>query len=270
MTTIHQHASSPQGADVNAYLVEGAAGVVAIDSTLTVSDSRALRARLDRLGKPLRAVLITHAHPDHYGGLGELTAGKDVPIIALGAVDEVIRRDDAVKDGILRPMFGDEWAAERTFPTTTVGDGESVSFDELRFIVMDLGPGESPANSAWFLGDDRATVFPGDVVYDHKHCYLADGFHAKWLATIDRLRAELPSHAVLHIGHGGPVSPAAFDWQVGYIETFIGAIEAADWSDPEQATGTVVAAVTEYLPSDDLRFLMELSIEPVAAQLGRR
>ena len=28
-----------------------------------------------------------------------------------------------------------------------------------------------------------------------------------------------------------------------------------------------MAAVTAFLPADDLRFLMELSIEPVAAQL---
>jgi hypothetical protein len=30
----------------------------------------------------------------------------------------------------------------------------------------------------------------------------------------------------------------------------------------------VVARMTDYLPTDELRFLMERSIEPVAAQLG--
>jgi glyoxylase-like metal-dependent hydrolase (beta-lactamase superfamily II) len=268
MVEIHQHVSSPEGADVNAYLVEGARGVVAVDSTLTVSDSRALRARLDALGKPLLAVLVTHAHPDHYGGLVELTAGLDVPIIATERVGRVIRRDDEAKEQILRPMFGAEWPATRVFPNTTVQDGEHVRFEDLPFTVIDLGPGESPADSVWLLGDERIDVFAADQVYDHKHGYLADGFFEAWLSNIARLRDELAPDARLLVGHGGPVRRADFDWQVGYIETFVGAVRGADWSDPAAARSQVIDAVTTYLPVDDLRFLVELSIEPVAAQLG--
>jgi hypothetical protein len=40
---IHRYAAGPAGAFVNAYLVEGETGVVAVDGTLTVSDGRALR-----------------------------------------------------------------------------------------------------------------------------------------------------------------------------------------------------------------------------------
>lgn len=268
MSEVHRFTSTPAGADVNAYLVEGARGVVAVDSTLTVTDSRALRARLDEIGKPLLAALVTHAHPDHYGGLAELTAGLDVPILATEAVGAVIRRDDPLKEQILRPMFGDEWAAERIFPNTAVRGGEQVEFGGLAFTVIDLGPGESPADSVWLLGDDRTTVFPGDPVYDHKHGYLADGFYEEWLGNIARLRSELPSDASLHIGHGGPVALTDLDWQVGYIETFLGAVRGADWSDREGATREVVATVKRYLPADDLQFLMELSIEPVANKMG--
>ncbi len=103
---IHRHRSSPEGALVNAYLVDVGEGLVAIDSTLTVSDSRAFRRRVDEIGKPLLAVLLTQTHPDHYGGLTELVAGDDVPVIAPAGVHEVIRRDDLVKEQILRPMFG--------------------------------------------------------------------------------------------------------------------------------------------------------------------
>jgi glyoxylase-like metal-dependent hydrolase (beta-lactamase superfamily II) len=177
-------------------------------------------------------------------------------------------RDDPVKERILRPMFGDEWAANRTFPNTPIQDGERLTFDGATFTVIDLGPSESPHDSPWILGEDERTVFLGDQVYDHKHCYLADGFHEQWLANIELLRARFPSDVVFHIGHGGPVGADDFDWQRGYIETFLDAVGSADWASPEEAHAAVVARMTDYLPTDELKFLMELSIEPIAAQLG--
>jgi glyoxylase-like metal-dependent hydrolase (beta-lactamase superfamily II) len=265
---IHRHRSSPEGALVNAYLVETAAGVVAIDSLLTVSDSRELRRRREALGKPLLAVLLTQSHPDHYGGLTELVAGDDVPIIAPQGVHDVIRRDDPSKEEILRPMFGAEWPSRRTFPNTAVADGESVTFDGVTFTVIDLGPSESPHDSPWLLGGDGRTVFLGDQIYGRMHCYLADGFYEEWLGNIERLRRRLPEDAVLHIGHGGPVGREGWDWQRGYIETFVEAVGRADWGDPAAGREAVVARMKEYLPADELRFLMELSIDPIAAKLG--
>jgi glyoxylase-like metal-dependent hydrolase (beta-lactamase superfamily II) len=265
---VHRFPVAQEGAFVNAYLVETAAGVVAVDSLLTVSESRAMRQALERLGKPLQAALLTHSHPDHYAGLAQLVAGDDVPIIAPQGVIDTIARDDAAKDTIVGPMFGEEWPGRRIFPNTPIRDGESVTFDGVRFTVIDLGPSESPHDSPWILGADAQTVFLGDQIYDHKHCYLADGFHREWLANIATLRERFPKDTIFHIGHGGPVGDEMWDWQRGYIETFLAALGEADWAQPEQAKGAVIARVKDYEPSDELQILMELSIDPVAQQLG--
>jgi glyoxylase-like metal-dependent hydrolase (beta-lactamase superfamily II) len=266
--TIHRFPVGDEGAFVNAYLVETESSVVAVDSLLTVSESRALRAGLEALDKPLLAVLLTHSHPDHYAGLAELVAGKNVPIIAPQGVIDVIVRDDPLKDQILGPMFGDEWPATRTFPNTPIADGESLTFDDAVFTVIDLGPGESPHDSPWILGTDEQIVFLGDQVYDRKHCFLADGFYEQWLENIETLRGRFGSDTIFLIGHGGPVGLGDFDWQRVYIETFLETVTSADWSKPEEAHAAVVARMKEYLPTDELQFLMELSIEPVAAELG--
>jgi hypothetical protein len=125
-----------EGAFVNACLVETAAGVVAVDSLPTVSESRAMRQALARLGKPLQAVLLTHS---------------------------------------------------------------GVTFDCVRFTVIDLGPSESPHDSP----DPRSR--------EHR-----------------------------------PDDPLQ----------------------PEQARGAVIARMKDYEPADELHILMELSIDPVAQQLG--
>jgi glyoxylase-like metal-dependent hydrolase (beta-lactamase superfamily II) len=266
--TIHRFPAEHEGAFVNAYLVETESGVVAVDGLLTVSAAREMRAALELLGKPLAAVLLTQSHPDHYAGLGEIVAGGDVPIVAPQGVIDTITADDAIKDQIIGPMFGDDWPRSRVFPNTPIRDGESLTFDDATFTVIDLGPSESPHDSPWVLGDNEQVVFLGDQIYDHRHCYLADGFYAEWLANIETLRTRFPDDAVFYIGHGGPVGRDMWDWQRRYIETFLDAVADADWTEPESAKATVVARMKAYEPSDELQFLMELSIEPVAAKHG--
>lgn len=266
------HRVQAQAFPVNAYLVETANGIVAIDSLLTVSDARALRGRLDSSGKPLLAVIVTHAHPDHYAGLTELVAGNDVPILATAGVADVIRRDDAVKDAILHPMFGDEWPRERTFPSRTVGDGETVTFDGVRFRAVDLGPGESPHDSIWVLDGDEPRAFVGDLVYNRMHGYLADGHYEGWLRNLERARAMFAPETIFYVGHGDIASPGLLDWQAGYIRTFIEAVDAAARTgrDADTAAQWVTDQVSAYLSGDDLLFLMQLSIEPIRTLIETR
>src|SRR5436190_1226698 len=116
---IHRYAAGASGMFVNAYLVETPHGVVAIDATLTESDSKALRAQLDSLGKPLLAVLITHGHPGDQEGR---------TTIRIGAC-----RDGAGPGGVpgprARPSSGTSFATgcTRTWRTGTPPAGSRTS-----------------------------------------------------------------------------------------------------------------------------------------------
>ena len=258
---------------VNAYLVETRTGIIVVDATLGVTDGRALQARVDELKKPLAAVVITHSHPDHYGGLTSLLDGSDVPIYAVAGVDEVIHRDDAVKEQILRPMFGDEWPATRTFPSRIVRGGERVEIGDAVFAVTDLGPGESPHDSLWRLESGGSSqAFVGDLVYSHMHAFLADGFFDRWLANLQGARRDLPADTMLFMGHGQPVAGLdILQWQTNYIERFVDVLRAAverDGLTGDALADAVTAAMKGFLPSDDLLFLMRLSVEPMRARLA--
>ncbi|HEY4332395.1 MAG TPA: MBL fold metallo-hydrolase [Ilumatobacteraceae bacterium] len=70
---------------VNCYLLEDSRGVAVVDPGLPSKDSYvALQARLKAAGYPLKrvhSVIITHSHPDHFGGAGWLRAESGADII---------------------------------------------------------------------------------------------------------------------------------------------------------------------------------------------
>lgn len=265
VTRFEQSAPFP----VNAYIVEGKDGVVVVDATLTQTSSNALRAAVEARGKPLKGVLLTHAHPDHYAGLGNLTRELDVPIVAVGGVNDVARRDDAAKDAVIGSMFGSEWPTNRVFPNQIARDGDTVSFgQDLEFEVRDIGPAESFHDSLFVLKGDRPEVFAGDLAYGLMHPYMADNTNPEWQAALDRVPGELAEDAVLYVGHGAPVTPGFLTWQKDYLAAFESVLAQQDWSDKDAAVAQVSQAMRAYLPNDDLSFLMELSVLPNAERLG--
>jgi glyoxylase-like metal-dependent hydrolase (beta-lactamase superfamily II) len=269
---VHRSAADAAGIFANAYLVETSNGVVVIDGRLLTSDGKAVRARLEALGKPLLAVLVTHGHPDHYNGITEILAGATVPVIATHGVDRVIRENDAAKAEQWVGTFGAEWPPKRTFPNRTVKDGESVTFDGVTFTVHDLGPGESHSDSYWAtdLGDGKI-AFIGDAVLQGVHAYVTDGHTTQWLANLELLRRELAGAKLLYPGHGEPGGLELLGWQKDYLEKYRAAVKdlakgQARLSDEQKKE--LVARMKVVLPNDRLEFLIPLGADPVAAELA--
>ncbi len=157
---VYTYQAAESGLLVNSYLVEGESGIVVVDTNLLVSDIAALRARLRALKKPLRAILITHAHPDHFNGALALVreADHDVPVYATKAVATAIEQIADAKRAQWSPVYGDEWPAETYYPNSPLADGAQVQLDEMSFTVREVGPAESHADSYLVLTANEGAI----------------------------------------------------------------------------------------------------------------
>jgi glyoxylase-like metal-dependent hydrolase (beta-lactamase superfamily II) len=269
---IHAHASGEPGILATAYLIESANGVVVVDATLTRSESRALRARIDALGKPLLAALITHAHPDHVAGLTEVVGTAGTPILALGAVADLMRATEAAKHAQWGPVFKEEWIGQWTYPTQIVRDQETVTFDGLTYRVHDLGPGgDCEANGIWVLESELRAAFIGDLVFNGTHVYLADDHVLAWLANLERARILLAGVPTLYPGHGGAGGHELLDAQRDYLLAYCRAVKELAGGQPAlsaESKEQLVAHMEGVRPGAPLGFMITLSADAVAAELA--
>jgi len=257
---------------VNAYLVETDRGVVAIDGTLTSSDSRALHSQIDFLGKPLLGVLVTHAHPDHVAGIANLLGDSGASVVALESVRDLMRATEEAKHAQWGPVFGDEWIPRWVYPDRLVENGEAVTFDGVSFRVYEVGPGgDCNANSVWVLEDEPAAAFVGDLVFNGTHSYIADGRVLRWLANIERFRALLEGVATLYPGHGRAGGVELLDAQKDYLLAYCTTVlEVAGDSatTDERAKEELARRMRRFLQGAPLEFMIGLSADAVAAELN--
>lgn len=266
---IERVASPAEGIFANAYLIVTAEGVIAIDATLRVSDAKALRARIDAIGKPLLGVLLTHGHPDHYNGAGIVAGGA--PVIATRAVDAVIREHDAAKERQWKPMFGAEWPERRAFPTRTVTESEAVALGGLVLRAHGVGAAESHADSYWTIDGVPGAVFVGDLVFPDMHAYASDGHTRAWLGALAALERALPAGATLYPGHGEPGGAELLAAQRRYLEVLRAEVKRLSPSGApldDAAKGKLAAAMKRHQPSDALAFLVGLGADAVAAEVA--
>jgi glyoxylase-like metal-dependent hydrolase (beta-lactamase superfamily II) len=270
---VHRHVGGENDVLANAYLIETKKGVIAVDATMTVTESARLRADLLALHKPLLAVLVTHGHPDHYGGVTGLVANDKVPVIATRAVNEVIRRDDEAKGEALK-RAGITWADKRTFPTRTIESGESVTFDGIQFSAYDAGPGESHADSYWIMDASPKVAFVGDIAVNRVHCFLADGHSGAWLKKLDLLKSKLQALGITTVypGHGEPGGVELLDWTKSYLETFrnaVGKLARGHESLTPEEKAELSRQMAVFLPENRVPQFVTRGADPVAAELAR-
>ncbi|MBY6203405.1 hydroxyacylglutathione hydrolase [Halomonas denitrificans] len=128
---------------------------------------------LDRHGLSLGAILLTHHHHDHVGGVDRLLETAEVPVF--GPPDPRI------------PQV-----------STPCRDGDRISIDapDLKFRVLET-PGHTRTHIA-FYGHRR--LFSGDTLFSIGCGKLFEGTPEQMQASFDKL-AGLPEDTAVHCGH---------------------------------------------------------------------
>ncbi len=272
--SVHIHASGEGGIFANAYLVETSNGVVAIDGTLTVSESRAFRTRVGALRKPLLGVLVKHPHPDHVAGIANLVTSPDVPIVTLPSIEKIMRAIEAPKRAQWGPVFKDEWIPKWTYPNRLISDRETVTFDGITYRVKDMGAGgDCDANAMWMVETTPRVVFVETWCSTVPIPTWPTERSLPGLANLERSRALLADVPIFFPGHGRPGATNLLDRQREYLLAYCAAVKELADGEPtlhEPAKKELTARMQRLRPDAGLAFLIAQGADAVAAELAGR
>jgi hydroxyacylglutathione hydrolase len=143
--------------------------VVAVDP----GEAAPVTAELTRAGLSLAAILLTHHHPDHIGGVPELLERKSVPVY--GPKDSRIPQ-----------------------PIRALGDGDRCELPDLGlgFDILHV-PGHTLSHIAFW---GHGALFCGDTLFSAGCGRMFEGTPLQMNASLNRLR-DLPPETRMYCGH---------------------------------------------------------------------
>ena len=171
----------PAFSDNYIWMIHDGSSAVVVDP----GDAAPVEAALDAQGLQLAAILVTHHHPDHVGGV------------------------DALRGRLDGPVYG---PARETIPTpfTPLRDGDTLEVLGLRFEVIDV-PGHTAGHIAYFqtAAEREPLLFCGDTLFSGGCGRLFEGTPAQMHASLQRL-AALPGDARVCCTHEYTLSNLRF------------------------------------------------------------
>ena len=208
---------------ITSTLIFGENDAVLVDAMTTVAEAEALAAWIALHNRNLETIYITHAHFDHFYGLGILldrfpgaraiATPQTLKAMQMSFTPQVER--------LARHMFPGQVATRLVAPEPYEGETFTLEGHELRIIAQ--GRTDSPDSTSLYV-PSIGLIVAGDVVYNQCRMYVGDTTpesRKNWIADLDKLAALNPRIVVAgHKKPGVPDSPAAIQDTKRYLEDF--------------------------------------------------
>ncbi|OGO01939.1 MAG: hypothetical protein A2Y90_00125 [Chloroflexi bacterium RBG_13_52_12] len=212
--------SDESGFEVASVILTGKTDAALIDTQWTLSNAHRLVAEILETGKNLKTVYVTHAHPDHYFGLGPIAeAFPKARVIALPSVARTINKQ----------FFGKIEHWEKTIGVTNTPrksvniESLSENYFELEGHRIEIIPeimGDLKYNTVVWIPSIK-TLYGSDVLFNQAHpftCEVTAEERLQWIRDIERL--EKMGAEVVIPGHqkpGMPFDSSSFSFTRDYL-----------------------------------------------------
>ncbi len=200
-----------RGYNSNAGFVVTADGIVVIDALGTPALGRELvRAIRNVSDAPIRRVIVTHYHADHFYGLPAFKA-EGAEVWAHNEAREYLEGGEAKARLEQRRRELAPWVDEQTQlvpPDRWLEGDASFSLGGLHFDVTYMGPAHAPDDLIVLVREDQA-LFSGDILFSGRVPFVGNADSRRWLGAIDALLKLKPR--VMIPGHGAVSHDPAVD-----------------------------------------------------------
>lgn len=200
-----------QGFNSNAGFVVTDEGVVVFDTLGTPALGAALLAQIRRItDKPVRHVVISHYHADHYYGLQAFKAAGAEIIAHRRARDYLASEAPAARLAERRQSLAPWVTADARIvaPDRYVDGDASLRLGGVDFRLYPVGPAHT-AEDLMMLVEQDDVLFVGDLVFAGRLPFVGDADARGWLVVLEQLGARNPR--VVVGGHGAASYDASRD-----------------------------------------------------------
>ena len=189
----HQLGGGRTFSPVTSTLFTGRDEAVLVDAQFLADEVDGLASMIERTGRRLSTIFITHGHADHYFGADRLAARfPGARIVATQAVVDYIAANHAREAKTITAMLGEAVVLPTSSPIPL--NDLTLRLEDHELQVVSVGQGDIAPSTVLHV-PSLATVVSGDVTYDRIHQMLGltgpDDW-LRWVASIEAIEALLP------------------------------------------------------------------------------